>query len=124
MTIGPAMVLGLKFGLVSLAVNLAALLLLLVPGVNAIAFFAANAYLIGRGFFELAALRYRPLDEVRALRRRHGIRIFAAGCLCAALASIPIVGLLTPLFATALLVRLAQPLVGARVPAPAQSPVV
>ena len=57
--IGEATLIGLKFGLISLVVNLAALLLLLVPGVNAVAFFGANAYLFGRGFFELAALRYR-----------------------------------------------------------------
>lgn len=118
--IGEATWIGLKFGLVSLGVNLAALLLLLVPGVNAVAFFGANAYLIGRGFFELAALRYRPLAEVRELRQRHSLRIFGAGCLCAALASVPILNLLTPLFATALLVRVAQPLVRGRLPAPAQ----
>lgn len=121
---GEASFIGLKFGLVSLVVNALALLLLLVPGVNAVAFFGANAYLIGRGFFELAALRYRPLAEVRELRRRHSFRIFGAGCLCAALASVPIVNLLTPLFATALLVRVAQPLVRRRLAAPAQPPVV
>ena len=121
--LGEATLLGLKFGLVSLGVNLAALLLLLVPGVNAVAFFGANAYLFGRGFFELAALRYRPIAEVRALRRRHALRIFGAGCLCAAVASVPILQLLAPLFATALLVRVAQPLVRGRLPAPAQPPV-
>lgn len=118
--IGRATWIGLKFGLISLCVNLAALLLLLVPGVNAVAFFGANAYLFGRGFFELAALRYRPLDEVRVLRSRYSLRIFGAGCLCAALASVPILQLLAPLFATALLVRVAQPLVRARLPAPTQ----
>ena len=118
--IGEATLIGLKFGLVSLAVNIAALLLLLLPGINAVAFFGANAYLIGRGFFELAALRYRPLAEMRALRRRYSLRIFGAGCLCATLASVPMLNLLTPLFATALLVRVAQPLVHRRLPATAQ----
>ena len=122
--IDEATLIGLKFGLVSLVVNIGALLLLLVPGINAVAFFGANAYLIGRGFFELAALRYRPLAEVRELRRRHSLRIFGAGCLCAALASVPILNLLTPLFATALLVRVAQPFVRPRLPASAQPPVV
>ena len=109
--IAPAMWVALKFGAISLLVNVVALALLLVPGVNAIAFFGANAYLLGRGFFELAALRYRDIETVRALRRRHGVRIFAAGCLCAVLMAVPLVNLLTPLFATALLVRVAQPLV-------------
>ena len=116
MAFGPALWLGLKFGLVSLGVNVLALLLLVVPGVNAIAFFGANAYLFGRGFFELAALRYRPIDEVRALRKRYMLRLFVAGCLPAALATVPIANLLTPLFATALLVRIAQPLVRPALP--------
>ena len=111
MSIGPALWIGLKFGAISLVVNVVALALLLLPGVNAIAFFGANAYLLGRGFFELAALRYRDIAEVRELRRRHSLRIFLAGCLCAALMAVPLVNLLTPLFATALLVRIAQPIV-------------
>jgi CysZ protein len=93
------------FAGVALLANAVALLLLLVPGVNAVAFFGANAYLFGRGYFELAALRYRPRQEAEALRRRHGVEIFATGCLVALLATVPIVNLLTPLFGTALLVR-------------------
>ena len=111
MPLGPALWIGLKFGLLSLLVNILALALLVVPGVNVVAFFGANAYLFGRGFFELAALRYRPIGEVRELRRVHAVKIFAAGCLPAGLALVPLANLLTPLFATALLVRLAQPLV-------------
>ena len=111
MPIAQASWIGLKFSVLSLAVNLIALLLLLVPGLNLIAFFAANAFLLGRGFFELAALRYCSVAETRELLRAYNGRILLAGCLCAALASIPIVNLLTPLFATALLVRVAQPLI-------------
>lgn len=118
MAFGPALWIGLKFGLVSLLVNIVALALLLVPGVNVVAFFGANAYLFGRGFFELAALRYQPVDDVREMRRVNSVRIFLAGCLPAALAMVPIVNLLTPLFATALLVRIAQPIVR-RLPQPA-----
>ena len=101
----------LKFSMLSLAVNLLALVLLFVPGLNLIAFFGANAFLLGRGFFELAALRYCSIAETKVLLRRHAARILLAGCFCAALAAIPIVNLLTPLFATALLVRVAHPLV-------------
>ncbi len=112
----PATWLGVKFGLLSLAVNVVALLLLLVPGVNAVAFFGANAYLFGRGFFELAVLRHCSPWDMRTLRRRHGLRILCAGGFCAALAAVPVLNLLTPLFATALLVRVAQPLLARRLP--------
>jgi CysZ protein len=109
--LGPAIWIGIKFSGVSLLVNALALMLLLVPGVNVIAFFCANAYLFGRGFFELAALRYRTVPEVAALRRTHALRLFLAGCLPAALALVPLANLLTPLYATALLVRVARPLI-------------
>ncbi len=118
MPIGPALWIGIKFGAISLLVNAVALALLFVPGINAVAFFGANAYLLGRGFFELAALRYRDIADVRELRRRHSLRIFLAGGLCAALAAVPFGQLLVPLFATALLVRIAQPIVARRLPPP------
>jgi CysZ protein len=102
---GYAVWLAVRFALVSALVNLIALMLLLVPGINAIAFLAANAYLLSREFFELAALRYRPLEEVRFLRRRYQVRLFLAGLLIAALLAIPLLNLLTPLFGTAFMVR-------------------
>ncbi len=111
MAFGPAIIIGLKLAALTLVVNAVALVLLLVPGVNAVAFFLANAYLFGRGYFELAALRYCGPEEVRWLRRRHQIKIFLAGCVVAALAMVPIVYVLTPLFASAFLVRVAQPIV-------------
>jgi CysZ protein len=102
---GQAMWLAAKFAGVSLLVNFLALLLFLIPGVNALVFFIANAYLLGREYFELAALRYHPLEEVRALRRTHMVRIFFAGFFIAAFLAVPILNLLTPLFGTAFMVR-------------------
>jgi CysZ protein len=98
--------LAVKFAVAAVFVNLVALMLLLVPGVNAVAFFGANAYLLGRGYFEFAALRYRGLEDVRLLRRRYTVEIFIAGLFIAALAAIPVVNLLTPLFGTAFMVRI------------------
>jgi CysZ protein len=99
-----------KFAVVALIVNVFALLLLLVPGINAVAFFGANAYLFGRGYFELSALRYLPMDSVDRLRRRHMPRLFIAGMVVAAFLLVPILNLLTPLFATAFMVRVSRPL--------------
>jgi CysZ protein len=102
---GQAIWLSARFACVSLLVNLCALLLLLVPVVNIIAFLTANAYLLGREYFELAALRYRPIDEVRALRRKHALYLFVCGFFIAAFVAIPVVNLLTPLFGVAFMVR-------------------
>jgi CysZ protein len=92
------------FGLV-LLVNFIALLLLLVPGINLIAFFVANGYLLGREYFQLAAMRYRPMEEALVLRREHAVRIFLAGLAIAVVVLVPVLNLVTPVFATALMVR-------------------
>lgn len=103
---GQGLWLAAKFAGVSALVNLVALALLLVPGVNLAAFFLANSYLMGREYFELAALRHRPIEEVRSLRNRHAPRLFLCGMPIAALMTIPVVNLCTPLFATAFMVRM------------------
>jgi CysZ protein len=108
LSLGDAAWLSVKFSAVSLGVNLAALLLLLVPGVNAAAFFGANAYLFGRGYFELAASRYLPQGEVRRLRKANALRLFGAGLVMAAILVVPVFNLLTPLFSTAFMVRIAR----------------
>jgi CysZ protein len=110
MPYGEALWLGAKFAALSLLVNLIALMLLLVPGVNALAFLGANAYLLGRGYFEMAALRYLPKDFMRDYRYAHAARLYLAGLGLALLLTIPILNLLIPLFATAFMVRLNQAL--------------
>ena len=95
-----------KFFGVMLAVNLVALLLLLVPGVNLVVFYVANGYLLGREYFQLAAMRYRSEDEVALLRRHHAGAIFLGGLVIAAVVSVPILNLITPVFATIFMVRL------------------
>lgn len=101
-----ALMMAMRFSLVSAGVNLLALLLLLVPGVNAIAFFLANAYLFGREYFALAATRFRPTGAADDMRRHFMGRIFLAGLLIAGFVATPGLNLLTPLFATAFMVRL------------------
>lgn len=96
---------GGKIALLTMLIYLAALPFLLVAGLGLVIFFIANAYLLGRQYFELAAMRFHPADEAKALRRRHGAAVFRAGLLIAAFVSIPIVNLATPLFGTALMVH-------------------
>ncbi|MGN6550243.1 MAG: sulfate transporter family protein [Pararhizobium sp.] len=86
--------------------NLVAFALLLVPGVNVLAFFLVNGYLLGREFFEFAAMRYRPEAEVQALRSKHAATIFLSGLVIAGFLAVPILNLLTPLFGAALMVHL------------------
>lgn len=101
-----SIVLAVKFFAVVILGNLLALGLLLVPGVNIAAFFLVNGYLLGREFFEFAAMRFRPEAEARALRRRHALTVFLAGLVIAGFLAIPLLNLLTPLFAAAMMVHL------------------
>lgn len=100
------LVLSAKFAAVVAAANIVALLLLLVPGVNLVAFLAANGYLIGREYFELAALRHLPEVEAKRLRRENRVMVFLGGLVIAGLLAVPLINLLTPLFATAFMVHL------------------
>lgn len=98
--------LSVRFFGITLLVNAVALLLLLVPGVNLVVFYVANGYLLGREYFQLAAMRYRSEAEAAALRRRHSVTVFLAGLIIAVVVSVPILNLVTPVFATIFMVRL------------------
>jgi CysZ protein len=96
----------LRFTGLSLLVTLAALALLFIPGFGLVAWVGANAYLLGREYFELAAMRFRPAAEARAMRGHFAGRVFLAGLFIAGFVAIPLLNLATPLFATALMARL------------------
>ena len=106
MPFGTAMLYAVRFAGVTLLVNLAALVIFFVPVIGIAAFFAANAYLLAREYFEMAAARFRPLPEAAEMRRAFSGRTLAAGCLLSALMVVPILNLLTPLFGIALMVHL------------------
>ncbi len=96
----------LRFGALALLVLLAGLVLLFVPGIGFALWFAANAYVLGAQYFELAAMRFRPYRQARAMRRHFGGPVFLSGLIVAAFVSVPILNLATPLFAAALMARL------------------
>lgn len=104
--IGEAIWLSIKFTGVVILGNALAFALLLVPGVNLIAFFIVNGYLLGREYFEFAARRFAGDEEVRALRAQNSGTIFGAGLVIAVFLAIPVVNILTPLFGAALMVHL------------------
>ena len=64
---GTALAMSLRFFLVILAVNLLALFLLLIPGVNLIAFYVGNGYLLGREYFEMVAMRHLPPEAAQVV---------------------------------------------------------
>jgi len=103
---------GVKIALLALLVYLCCLPFLLFAGLGAVMFFLATAYLLGREYFELAAMRFHPPDEAKALRRIHRGTVFTAGCFIAAFVSVPILNLATPLFGTAFMVHIHKRIAG------------
>jgi uncharacterized protein involved in cysteine biosynthesis len=98
----------LRFALVSLLVNIAALpvyLVLLFFGIGAGLYYLANGYLLGREYFELVAWRRLPPGDVDALRRAHGGRLWLMGLVIALISTVPGLNLLAPLVATAAMVH-------------------
>jgi CysZ protein len=104
--LGPSLALGARFAALSIVVNVAVLALTIFTGIGLVSFFVLNGYLLGREYFELAAMRHVSAAEARALFEDRWLEVFAAGAIVAALVAIPVLNLLTPLFATAFLTRL------------------
>jgi len=75
------------------------------PGVGSAATIAADGWLLGREFFELAALRHMSRDAADSLRKRHSFAVFGAGIIIALLAAIPVVNFIAPLFGAAFMVH-------------------
>ena len=105
---------GGKTALIALAVYVCALPFVLFAGLGFVVMFVASAYLLGREYFELAAMRFRPRAEAKAMRRRHAGYIFAAGLPIALFVAIPVLNLATPLFAMAYMVHIHKRLSGKR----------
>jgi CysZ protein len=111
---GLAMSEGVKTASLTILVYLIALPFVFVAGAGFIAFFIATAWLLGREYFELAAMRFRPPAEAKAMRKENAATVFTAGLIIAAFVSIPIVNLATPLFGMAFMVHMHKRLSGPR----------
>ena len=112
--LGLAMTEGVKTAVLTILVYLIALPFVFIAGAGFLAFFIATAWLLGREYFELAAMRFRSPEEAKAMRKENAATIFTAGLIIAAFVSIPIVNLATPLFGMAFMVHMHKRLSGPR----------
>ena len=78
----------------------------LLPGIAEIGTIVVNGFLLGREYFELAALRHISLKAADALRRRNAGRVFGAGLVISVMSAVPLANFVAPLFGTALMVHL------------------
>ena len=116
---------GAKIALLAVAIYLLAAPFLLFVGIGVVLFFLATAWVQGRQYFELAAMRFHSVAEAKALRRIHQTTVFIGGLFIAGFVSIPILNLATPLFGTAHMVHVYKRLAARkreRIEGPTRSP--
>lgn len=75
------------------------------PGLGSAITIIADGWLLGREYFELAALRHLSRGATQSVRKRHGFAIFGGGLLIALLSAIPVINFIAPLFGVALMVH-------------------
>lgn len=73
---------GLRIALPALLLNILAIPVYFIPGVNLAAFILLNGFLMGREYATLAAQRHMSYEAAVELRKRHGLSIFTAGLAC------------------------------------------
>ena len=101
-----ALAFGLQFAGIALLVNMIVFPLVFVAGFGAILLLVANAYLISREYFEMAASRFMSAKAASALRQENAVMLFVAGLVPAVISLVPIVNLVVPLFATSYFVHI------------------
>jgi CysZ protein len=109
-----ALIEGIKIALVALVVYVFALPFIFFAGLGIVILFLANAYLLSREYFELAAMRFRAPGEAKAMRKAHATYVFLSGLVIAVFVSIPLLNLATPIFAMAFMVHVHKKLSVAR----------
>ena len=96
----------LRLILLTVALNLLALPFYLIPGVNLVAYYTVNGYLLGREFFEIVALRRLDQDSATALYKKHKTVIWLTGATTAFLFTIPVVNIIAPVIGAAAMVHI------------------
>ena len=94
---------GLRFTIILVILNIAVIPLSLIPPVYLISGWFLNGYLLGREFFELVAIRHLNPNQIRILRKKQKLTVFFIGLVLALISMVPILNLLLPLYATALM---------------------
>lgn len=106
LSFGYSLKLSARFLLISIFGNICILFLLLFPVAHLIGFYLLNAYLFGKEYFTLSALRFYDEKDAKKLFSKNKSTILGAGFIITFFLSVPILNLLTPLFACAMMTYL------------------
>lgn len=98
---------GVALGLRVLALSLIGLILTLtIPGIGLALGWVIAAWALGRGLFMAAAMRRMPRPVARVEYARNRLSVLGIGALLAAMALVPLINLLVPVFGIACMVHL------------------
>lgn len=101
--------LGVKLGFYVLVFNILAMPLYVltfwIPLMPVVIFYGLNSYLMGRGYYELVALRHLGSVESSRNRKRLRFTVLAAGLMITVLFTIPFLNLMAPILGAAFLVH-------------------
>jgi CysZ protein len=105
---------GLRFAGVTILLNVLALpVYIFLPAINILVFYGLNGYLLSREYFELVAFRRIAPPDARRVRLAHPATMLLLGAFVAFLLTVPIVNLIAPVLATALMVHVYHKFAGA-----------
>ncbi len=103
----------LNFLGVLIGANILAVFLYMVLNIfSPLAFWAINGYLLGREYFQMAAMRRLGRVKAKALAKQHRFEVWIAGILMTVPLTIPLVNLLVPVLAAATFTHMFQRLEG------------
>jgi len=88
-------------GLLIVANVVALFIYAMLPWASLFIFWGLNGYLLGREYFQLAAMRRIGRESARELRRQHRMTIWVAGILMAMPLTIPLLNLVIPILGAA-----------------------
>jgi uncharacterized protein involved in cysteine biosynthesis len=92
----------------ALVLNLAALPLYLIPGINLVVFYGLNGYILGREYFEMVALRRLDPVAARRLRGDRRLSVLVVGVVIALISTLPVINIVAPLLAIAAMTHRVQ----------------
>ncbi len=96
------------FTLKAILLNILVLPLYFLPPFNLFIYYLLNGYLLGKQFFIMAAGRHLGKPEANRLSQQYRWTVLIAGASIAALATVPVINLITPFWGVAMMVHLYQ----------------
>ena len=105
-SVSEAVLIGMRYAGIAVALNLLFLPLFFVPIINIFVFIGLNGYLLGREYFELVSLRRLNPESVRKLWKEYKYRLCLAGIIITSLLTIPVVNWFMPVVAAAYMLHI------------------